>query len=401
MTDDKTEKNELFDIFLPIFLEEVSDQIKGMFDTLNLIKNNPNDEKNVDSLFRYFHTLKGNSALCTLENLSSFTHSLEDIVGLFRDKKISYSQSWYDLIYDGIYLIQEAIFKIKEDFYSDKKFNYNDFKNKINEFINSNTASSDTVETFHTKEEFVFEQQEIEDYFLKYLTYCAYHATITIVDAETTFADLKMAAIVNRLQSYNISVLGTIPEINILGSDKYSYDIYKNELIILFEHTENANKSFEKVIDMNKTSIKSHDLSVVNLNQFLSGKRSFIKHSNLMFQIVVVSINSKKYAVVCKKIIKIIPPDNIRYFQYSNYNLGFVRYLDIAVPVISINSNNLDKILLFDTVSGIIGLFFDKIDYFQESSYNDLVLSLESNDFIYNYNGEDIKVLFIDNLRQL
>lgn len=399
MTD---ESSELFDIFLPMFLEEVVDQLNEIGEILNLIHNNANEKKQIDSLFRFLHTIKGNSALCGLNNFSSLTHSLEDVVDLLRQGKILYSEEWFDIIQTGIELLKDAVQKIKENYSFDNQFICLDYKNKLQNFICSETdTSKKDVCNVQTKENIVFEEEEVDRYFLDNLTYQCYKAVIKMNDAEVMFADLKMAAFLNKFLSGNINVLRTLPSLDILGTQKYNSDLYNNELIILFEKTDDAKKYFEKVYNLNKSSINNYDLFEVNINDFLPSKRKILKDKSIFFQVIIISAGREKYAIVCKKIIKILQNDNIRYLEYGNRDFAFIRYLDKAVPVISMKNYKSDKILVFDTVSGIIGLFIDKIDSFNNANYSELMLNLEINDFIYKYNDENVKVLFMDNIQYL
>jgi HPt (histidine-containing phosphotransfer) domain-containing protein len=394
------QQSELFGVFLPMFLQEMSDQLKNIYDNLDLIKQNPTDELLIDSLFRILHTIKGNSGLCELKNFSALTHSIEDVVALLRDNVVSYSENWFQLVLDGINLLKDAITHIKEDFYYDETFEFEEYTISINKFINYNKTLAQK-KSFNIDEKILLDEDEVNNYFLQYLTYYCYKAKIIIKDDQKDFADLKMAVFLNLFMSYKINILKTFPSYDILGTVKYINDLYKNELIIFFEQNPESKKIFEKVCKKNKSSIKNYSLEKININDLLVERRKRVKTDNIKFQIAIISINKKLYAVICNKIIKIAPPENINFLNYNSYNLGFIRYLDKAVPVISLNKNQTDKILIFDTVSGIIGIFIDEIVSAKKSNFYDLKLNPEIKTYIYNYNGENINVLFIDDLKHL
>ncbi len=85
------------DNFKKKFVEEAVDLIDGLEKTLLELEENPEDEAIVQKVFRVMHTLKGNSGMFGFEMIDSFTHEMETIYDLIRNKQLSVSREILDL----------------------------------------------------------------------------------------------------------------------------------------------------------------------------------------------------------------------------------------------------------------------------------------------------------------
>jgi len=59
-------------------------------------------KENVDSLFRYMHTLKGSSAAMQLNDMATLTHRLEDVLGMVRDNKLTVTREMTDVMLESL-----------------------------------------------------------------------------------------------------------------------------------------------------------------------------------------------------------------------------------------------------------------------------------------------------------
>ena len=93
-----------FDIakFIARFAEEARDHIDTLNRGLVELEKNPNDEENINAIFRAAHTIKGSSRMLKLTAVTEVAHKLEDALGALREKRISHSRELAGLLFRGV-----------------------------------------------------------------------------------------------------------------------------------------------------------------------------------------------------------------------------------------------------------------------------------------------------------
>ena len=112
-----------------LFLEEAEEQIQDL--TLNFLKLEKNlaDFKPLENIFRAAHSLKGASGFVGLNNLSSFLHSLENIISAIQNKKITLNSELINLFFKSIDQINLVIKSFAKN--SETNFNFDKLKLEI------------------------------------------------------------------------------------------------------------------------------------------------------------------------------------------------------------------------------------------------------------------------------
>jgi two-component system, chemotaxis family, sensor kinase CheA len=106
---------------LQIFVTESSDiilQLEG--EILELEKNNE-DEELIHSIFRAFHTIKGNAGMLGLVELKDFTHNIENLFLRIRKKEIKPDEDIITVILESIDLLKDFIENVNEKETIDKQ----------------------------------------------------------------------------------------------------------------------------------------------------------------------------------------------------------------------------------------------------------------------------------------
>ncbi len=88
--------------FLPKFLDEAREHIKGLNEGLLTLEKNQADAENLNSIFRSAHTIKGSSRMMNQIAVSEVAHKLEDAFDSLRQGKISHSRELIDLFFAGV-----------------------------------------------------------------------------------------------------------------------------------------------------------------------------------------------------------------------------------------------------------------------------------------------------------
>ncbi len=87
------------------------------------------DKNSIDKIFRLFHSLKGSASFLNFENIKNITHNAENILDIYRDRKMKPNTSDIDFFYN--------IFNIMNDMIDNVSNNYTDegFEEQSNKII--------------------------------------------------------------------------------------------------------------------------------------------------------------------------------------------------------------------------------------------------------------------------
>lgn len=97
------------------FISEATDHLENINKNLLELEKNAEDQEIINSLFRYFHTLKGNSATMGFNKFSNLAHDLENILDKARNKEINIDSDLIDLLFEGCDLLQDGLDLISND----------------------------------------------------------------------------------------------------------------------------------------------------------------------------------------------------------------------------------------------------------------------------------------------
>jgi two-component system, chemotaxis family, sensor kinase CheA len=84
------------------FLSESRESLQGISEKLMQLEHQPDSELLMTELFRFVHTLKGNSGLFDFPELTRVLHAGEDLMDAVRDGRVAYSLQLADLLLDAM-----------------------------------------------------------------------------------------------------------------------------------------------------------------------------------------------------------------------------------------------------------------------------------------------------------
>ncbi len=91
------------------FVGEAMDLIASAEESMLALEADPDDEEAVSTIFRAFHTVKGNAAFLDLTLLNKMGHSAESLLSRVRDGEIRYSGGYADLALQALDMIKMLI----------------------------------------------------------------------------------------------------------------------------------------------------------------------------------------------------------------------------------------------------------------------------------------------------
>ncbi len=136
------------DDFAQKFREEAGDLLESLENALFSLESNPEDDRQINEVFRIMHSLKGTGAMFGFDKLSSFTHEMESVYDKVRSKKLSIGKQLIDLTFKSIDLIKKLLYQsespevisLKEQYINELRqittnADNNDYKQKIDNHI--------------------------------------------------------------------------------------------------------------------------------------------------------------------------------------------------------------------------------------------------------------------------
>ena len=84
------------------FISESRESLQGISEKLMQLESEPDSSELMTELFRYVHTLKGNSGLFDFPELTRVLHAGEDLMDAVRDGRVAYSLQLADLLLDAM-----------------------------------------------------------------------------------------------------------------------------------------------------------------------------------------------------------------------------------------------------------------------------------------------------------
>ena len=91
------------------FFSEASQQVENLESNILVIENDPNNREAIDEIFRAAHTLKGGSATVEMNELSSFTHTVEDVLDELRSDRLKVTENVVDVLLSAIDVIKSML----------------------------------------------------------------------------------------------------------------------------------------------------------------------------------------------------------------------------------------------------------------------------------------------------
>src|SRR5512145_3254580 len=91
------------------FFEEAEMQINTLEENILVLENDTGNKDAVDEIFRAAHTLKGGAATVEMDDISEFTHLVEDVLDNIREGNVRISGQLVDCLLSAIDIIKKML----------------------------------------------------------------------------------------------------------------------------------------------------------------------------------------------------------------------------------------------------------------------------------------------------
>lgn len=99
---------------IKLFLEEASEQVQIMEETLIALEEDPDNPGLIQEIFRAAHTLKGGSATAGFDNMARLTHAMESLLDQVRQGEREMSSEIADPLFEGVDLLRRCLAEIAQ-----------------------------------------------------------------------------------------------------------------------------------------------------------------------------------------------------------------------------------------------------------------------------------------------
>jgi len=101
--------------YMDMFIDESKEHLQHMNDILLILEKNPEDEKELNELFRIAHTIKGMSGTMGFNHVLNLTHQMENVMDLVRNHKLRVTGDVVDLLFECLDQLEQYVIKIEND----------------------------------------------------------------------------------------------------------------------------------------------------------------------------------------------------------------------------------------------------------------------------------------------
>jgi two-component system chemotaxis sensor kinase CheA len=91
------------------FFAEAEQQVDNLESNILVIENDPSNHEAIDEIFRAAHTLKGGSATVEMNELTEFTHTVEDLLDELRSDSVKVTEPVVDTLFNAIDVIKAML----------------------------------------------------------------------------------------------------------------------------------------------------------------------------------------------------------------------------------------------------------------------------------------------------
>jgi chemotaxis protein histidine kinase CheA len=95
------------------FFVEIHDILKELNEDIFQLEKEPDSIPRVNTIFRHFHSIKGNFMMTGFTNVGAFVHEVESVLDQIREKTLDVNQEIIDLLLDAVKNLEQGLTQIR------------------------------------------------------------------------------------------------------------------------------------------------------------------------------------------------------------------------------------------------------------------------------------------------
>ena len=104
---------EMDDLVAEEFFIEIHNILNELNEDIFQLEKDPENIRRVNTIFRHFHSIKGNFIMTGFANVGAFVHEVETILDRMREKELGVSQEVIDLLLDSVKNLEQGLSQIR------------------------------------------------------------------------------------------------------------------------------------------------------------------------------------------------------------------------------------------------------------------------------------------------
>ena len=222
------------DDLLKDYFDEAFSQVDVIEKNILILEKNIKDKDAIDSLFRAAHTLKGGSATVRMDEITSITHALEDVMDEIRSGKIKLNTDIIDILLNTLDIIKNMVDERRNG--SEYNGDYSDAINNLNGIVQQakktkkskqkkvKSQSKDLDEGLEEDPKFEISEYDLLEIIEANSDNLPLYKVIVCLDETNPMRTVGGIQIFTALRDIAI-VLKTVPEFNEIYSDVFYKDV--------------------------------------------------------------------------------------------------------------------------------------------------------------------------------
>jgi len=241
--------------YLEIFLEEATENLQNLNQSLLELENNPEEEAIINNIFRIAHTLKGMSATMGFTKVSKLTHKMEDVLQEVRSNKIKLDSDMIDILFSSLDALESYLKNIVDLGYEgEEEYTHiiealESFKSGKTLITKEDTPAIKSEETTITKLN-VYEADVVKKAFEMALT--PYYITINL-DKGCVLKSARAYIIFQVLEKYS-EIIRSEPPVEDIEDEKFEFSF--SVLVVSRYPMETLQKEIMSVAEVESVNIK-------------------------------------------------------------------------------------------------------------------------------------------------
>jgi chemotaxis protein histidine kinase CheA len=95
------------------FFIEIGDILKELNEDIFQLEKEPESATRINTIFRHFHSIKGNFMMTGFTGIGAFVHEVESVLDRVREKKLAVDQGIIDMLLDSVKILETGLSEIR------------------------------------------------------------------------------------------------------------------------------------------------------------------------------------------------------------------------------------------------------------------------------------------------
>lgn len=238
--------------YLSMFLEESSDNLQLLNESLLILENDSEDMEILNQIFRVAHTIKGMAATMGYTKMAELTHKMEDVLSKFREGQLKVTHEVVTVLFNCLDILESMVGDITDG--GDGDLEINNIVTQLvkiaegNENIQNKEDSSEIVHNKDVAEDIMGSEEvvdlDLDEYDIDTLkealknNFNTFHVHVGL-DEKTILKSARAFILFQTLEE-NGEILKSSPKLEDLESENFDFDI---DLVFVTESSQETIKN--------------------------------------------------------------------------------------------------------------------------------------------------------------